>query len=212
MRRSSSVCGSAAVSDAAWLSRRSLLASTNFCRPAHRSTSIRQMWNVSAPPIFHSYVAVILSRFRNDLPMSVTISSLGREGPPSKVSDGRFVFLCPSCGDMLVAVNPRNNLAHCFGCERNFNNIDLLTGAWLRLRRRRRTSRTLVAPPTRRSDPHARQLPRSRLLRRASCGSRLRFAAAVRSRAQTSSRIYESVGNACLCSLTLKVTIRERLR
>jgi hypothetical protein len=27
---------------------------------------------------------------------------------------------------MLVAVNPRNNLAHCFGCGRNFNNIDLL--------------------------------------------------------------------------------------
>ena len=40
--------------------------------------------------------------------------------------DGRFVFLCPWCGEMLVAVNPRNNLAHCFGCGKNFNNIDLL--------------------------------------------------------------------------------------
>ena len=40
--------------------------------------------------------------------------------------DGRFVFLCPSCGDMLVAVNPRNNLAHCFWCKKNMNNIDLL--------------------------------------------------------------------------------------
>ncbi len=68
----------------------------------------------------------LLRRLRNDLPMSVTISSLGRKGPPSKMRDGRFVFLCPSCGDMLVAVNPRNNLAHCFGCARNFNNIDLL--------------------------------------------------------------------------------------
>ncbi len=37
-----------------------------------------------------------------------------------------FVFLCPSCGEMLVAVNPRNNLAHCFGCGKNFNNVDLL--------------------------------------------------------------------------------------
>jgi hypothetical protein len=27
---------------------------------------------------------------------------------------------------MLAAVNPRSNLAHCFGCARNFNNIALL--------------------------------------------------------------------------------------
>ncbi len=27
---------------------------------------------------------------------------------------------------MLVVVNPRNNLAHCFRCQKNFNNIDLL--------------------------------------------------------------------------------------
>jgi DNA primase len=51
---------------------------------------------------------------------------LGREGPSSKHRDGRFVFLCPHCGEMLVAVNPRNNLAHCFGCDENMNNIDLL--------------------------------------------------------------------------------------
>jgi DNA primase len=94
----------------------------------------------------------LLRRLRNDLPMSVTISSLGREGPPSKMRDGRFVFLCPSCGDMLVAVNPRNNLAHCFGCGRNFNNIDLLLSldydfpdavalleSWLRLYQTRRS-------------------------------------------------------------------------
>jgi DNA primase len=70
--------------------------------------------------------ADLLRRLRNDLPMSVTIAALDRDGPPSKMRDGRFVFLCPSCGDMLAYVNPRNNLAHCFGCERNFNNIDLL--------------------------------------------------------------------------------------
>lgn len=67
-----------------------------------------------------------LRRIRNDLPMAVTIAALGRDGPPSKLRDGRFVFLCPSCGEMLAAVNPRNNLAHCFGCARNLNNIDLL--------------------------------------------------------------------------------------
>jgi hypothetical protein len=27
---------------------------------------------------------------------------------------------------MRATVNPRNNLAHCFSCGRNFNNIDLL--------------------------------------------------------------------------------------
>jgi len=33
---------------------------------------------------------------------------------------------CPRCGELLAAVNPRNNLAHCFACHRNLNNIDLL--------------------------------------------------------------------------------------
>ena len=68
----------------------------------------------------------LLRRVRNELPMWAVIAALDRDGPPSKVRDGRFVFLCPSCGEMLVAVNPRNNLAHCFGCGRNLNNIDLL--------------------------------------------------------------------------------------
>ena len=67
-----------------------------------------------------------LRRIRNDLPMAVTVAALGRDGPPSKLRDGRFVFLCPPCGEMLAAVNPRNNLAHCFGCSKNLNNIDLL--------------------------------------------------------------------------------------
>lgn len=67
-----------------------------------------------------------LRRLRNELPMRAVIAALDRDGPPSKIRDGRLVFLCPWCGEMLVAVNPRNNLAHCFGCARNFNNIDLL--------------------------------------------------------------------------------------
>ena len=40
--------------------------------------------------------------------------------------DGRFVFLCPYCSEMLATINPRNNLAHGFWCNKNFNNIDLL--------------------------------------------------------------------------------------
>jgi hypothetical protein len=70
--------------------------------------------------------AELLRRIRNDLPMAVVIASLGRAGPPSKIRDGRFCFLCPYCGEMLVYVNPKNNLAHCFACDKNLNNIDLL--------------------------------------------------------------------------------------
>lgn len=70
--------------------------------------------------------ADLLWRIRNELPMAVTIAALGCEGPPSKLRDGRLAFLCPHCGEMLVYVNPNNNLAHCFACHKNLNNIDLL--------------------------------------------------------------------------------------
>jgi DNA primase len=70
--------------------------------------------------------ADLLRRIRNDLPMSVAIAALGREGPPSKMSEGYFRFLCPHCNEMRATVNPRNNLAHCFCCKKNLNNIDLL--------------------------------------------------------------------------------------
>ena len=70
--------------------------------------------------------ADLLRRLRNDVPMAAVIAALGRAGPPSKVRDGRFVFLCPGCGEMLASVNPRNNLAHCFACSANLNAIDLV--------------------------------------------------------------------------------------
>jgi DNA primase len=70
--------------------------------------------------------AALLRRLRNDLPMPVTIAALGNEGPPSKMSEGYFRFLCPHCGEMRATVNPKNNLAHCFCCKKNTNNIDLL--------------------------------------------------------------------------------------
>ena len=68
----------------------------------------------------------LLRRIRNDLPMPVAIASLGPDGPPSKMSEGFYRFLCPRCGEMRATVNPRNNLAHCFNCTKNLNNIDLL--------------------------------------------------------------------------------------
>ena len=68
----------------------------------------------------------LLRAIRNDLSMQVTIRRLGRKGPPSKLFEGYFRFLCPHCGELRATVNPRNNLAHCFCCGRNINNIDLL--------------------------------------------------------------------------------------
>lgn len=68
----------------------------------------------------------LLRALRNDLPMAVTLRQLGEAAPPSKQDGARLRFRCPHCGEMLVAVNPRNNLAHCFNCGQNLNNIDLL--------------------------------------------------------------------------------------
>ena len=70
--------------------------------------------------------ASLLRRIRNDLPMHVTIRLLGDEAPPSKHIEGCFRFLCPHCGELNAAVNPKNNLAHCFCCRQNTNNIDLM--------------------------------------------------------------------------------------
>src|SRR5580704_10018572 len=79
-----------------------------------------------SPPETPMFDPELLRRVRNDLPMPVTIAKLGRKGPPSKWSEGHFRFLCPACGELKATVNPRNNLAHCFCCQRNLNNIDLL--------------------------------------------------------------------------------------
>ena len=45
---------------------------------------------------------------------------------PSRVAEGYFRFLCPSCKEFNTAVNPKTNLARCFHCEENFNTIDLV--------------------------------------------------------------------------------------
>lgn len=68
----------------------------------------------------------LLHTLRNDLPMDVTLQRLGSAAPCSKHVEGRLRFVCPHCGELLATVNPRNNLAHCFNCGRNINNIDLL--------------------------------------------------------------------------------------
>ena len=95
-------------------------------RPRRLLTTI---WTASPTSILLEKTMIaadLLRRLRNDLPMPVTIAALGRDGPPSKMSEGYFRFLCPHCGEMRATVNPRNNLAHCFTCKKNLNNIDLL--------------------------------------------------------------------------------------
>jgi len=70
--------------------------------------------------------ADVLRAIRNDLPMPITIRFLGRDGPYGKISEGFFRFVCPYCHEIRATVNPKNNLAHCFCCQKNINNIDLL--------------------------------------------------------------------------------------
>ena len=68
----------------------------------------------------------LLWSLRNDLPMARTIAFLGCDGPYGKEIEGYFRFECPYCHEIRATVNPRNNLAHCFTCQRNINNIDLM--------------------------------------------------------------------------------------
>ena len=68
----------------------------------------------------------LLRSLRNDLPMPFTFRLLGDRAPYAKTVEGRFRFVCPHCGDLNAVLNPRNNLAHCFNCRANINNIDLL--------------------------------------------------------------------------------------
>lgn len=65
----------------------------------------------------------LLYRLRNEIPVA---DLLVRLQWPHKQRDGRFVFLCPACGEFLTATNPRTNLGRCFACEQNFNPIDLV--------------------------------------------------------------------------------------
>ncbi len=68
----------------------------------------------------------LLRAIRNDLPMKLTVTRLGCHGPISKQSDGYYRFQCPHCSELRATVNPKNNLAHCFACGENINNIDLM--------------------------------------------------------------------------------------
>lgn len=69
------------------------------------------------------FTCELLYRLRNEIAIP---DLLARLDWPHKRREGRFVFLCPRCGEFLTAINPRTNLGRCFTCERNFNPIDLV--------------------------------------------------------------------------------------
>lgn len=70
------------------------------------------------------YSKRILTRMRNDIPISIVIADVLEM--PSKTTEGYFRFLCPLCNEFNTAANPKTNLARCFGCRRNFNAIDMV--------------------------------------------------------------------------------------
>ena len=107
----------------------------------------------------------LLRTLRNDLPMPYVFGQLGDQAPFAKSVEGRFRFVCPHCGELLATLNPRNNLAHCFNCAANINNIDLLIALgypfrqaveqlhrWLLLYRNQASSTAAPQSPTRSSN------------------------------------------------------------
>ena len=73
------------------------------------------------------YSNELLWNLRTNLPMALVLKSLEDIlRLPIKRSEGLVRFLCPKCNEMMATINIKNNLAHCFCCSSNFNNIDLL--------------------------------------------------------------------------------------
>ena len=72
------------------------------------------------------YSARFLRSIRNDLPIPFVIKQLDDLAPLSKFIEGYFRFQCPHCYQLRATINPKNNLAHCFCCQKNINNIDLM--------------------------------------------------------------------------------------
>lgn len=65
-----------------------------------------------------------LFELRNNIPVDRLIQDHLKI--PSKIRDGFLRFSCPLCNEFNTAVNSNTNLGRCFGCEKNFNPIDLV--------------------------------------------------------------------------------------
>jgi len=69
------------------------------------------------------YTKEELWKLRTNLPMKYILKYLQVE---YKEVEKYIRFMCPNCKEIRAAINPKNNLSHCFACKQNFNNIDLL--------------------------------------------------------------------------------------
>lgn len=73
------------------------------------------------------YPKALLWDLRTNLPMHFVLEKLEDSiSIPYKESEGFIRFLCQNCNEMRATINPKNNLSHCFTCNKNLNNIDLL--------------------------------------------------------------------------------------
>ena len=63
---------------------------------------------------------------RNEVPIRALIKNLSI---PTKDTEVRVVVLCPICKEFQGSVHPKENLLRCFGCQRNFNPLELFMAA-----------------------------------------------------------------------------------
>ena len=70
------------------------------------------------------YNSQYLRKIRNNIKISFVINVILKI--QYKSSDGYFRFKCPICNSFDTAVNEKTNLARCFKCKQNFNNIDIV--------------------------------------------------------------------------------------
>jgi hypothetical protein len=75
----------------------------------------------------NDYDPEYLRRLRNEVPWPELLKKLRWV---HKKREGRLVFQCPKCNEMLTGVNDRTNLGRCFRCEENWNPIDFAMDAW----------------------------------------------------------------------------------
>lgn len=71
-----------------------------------------------------SYSKSLLHRIRNNIPIKDIITDILDIN--HKSNEGQLIFLCPKCSDMHTGINKKVNLARCFRCRKNYNNIDLM--------------------------------------------------------------------------------------
>ena len=71
----------------------------------------------------HRVSSEILRILRNDVDMTSIIYALEI---PWRFDDMKLRFICPQCRGLDTSVHPKVNLGRCFGCNRNFNTIDLV--------------------------------------------------------------------------------------